>query len=63
MKIKISSGTPEVAVAGLGLIKTNEWVEVTKKQSDDFEEIHGRPLAESFAVQKTTKSKPKKEAS
>lgn len=61
MKIKVVSGTPKVAVNGLGLIKTNEWYEVTKEQEEAFERIHGRKLSEAFEVKKETK--PKKEAS
>lgn len=63
MKIKIVSGTPEVAVDGLGLVKTNDWHEVTKKQKEAFERIHGRKLSEAFEVKKETKVKTKKEAS
>lgn len=62
MKIKITSGTPKVGVTGLGMVKTNEWVTVTKEQEEAFERHHGRTVAESFEVQKETKTK-KKEAS
>ncbi len=61
MKIKIKSGTPEVSVAGLGLVKTNEWITVTKEQEEAFERVHGRFVGEAFEVKKETK--PKKEAS
>ena len=61
MKIKISSGSPEVGVAGLGLVKTNEWVTITKEQEEAFERHHGRTVAESFETKKETKTK--KEAS
>jgi len=62
MKIKITSGTSEVGVAGLGMVKTNEWVTITKEQEAAFERHHGRSVRESFEVQKETKTK-KKEAS
>ena len=61
MRIKIISGTPEVSVTGLGLIRTNEWVTITKEQEEAFERYHNRTVAESFEVQKETKTK--KEAS
>lgn len=61
MKIKIVSGTPEVAVDGLGLVKTNDWHEVTKEQQEAFERIHGKKVSKAFEVKKETK--PKKEAS
>ncbi len=61
MKIKIVSGTPEVAVDGLGLIKTNDWHQITKKQEEAFERIHGKKVSEVFEVKKEIK--PKKEAS
>ena len=61
MKIKIDSGTPEVAIAGLGLVKTNDWQEITKEQEEAFERIHNKTVGEVFNVKKETK--PKKEAS
>jgi len=61
MKIRIVSGTPEVAVDGLGLIETNSWHEVTKEQEEAFERIHGKKLSEAFEVKKEVKVK--KEAS
>jgi len=61
MQIKIVSGTPEVAVVGLGLIQTNTWHEVTEEQIEEFERIHGRKLSDAFEVKKEIK--PKKEAS
>lgn len=61
MKIKIKSGTPEVGVPGLGLVKTNDWVSITKEQEEAFERIHGRTVEEAFETKKETK--PKKEAS
>lgn len=57
MKIKIMSGTPEVAVPGLGIIKTNDWHEVTMEQEEAFERFHDRKLSEAFEVKKETKSK------
>jgi len=61
MKIKIISGTPTVGVAGLGLMETNKWVTLTKKQEQDFERVHGKPVDEMFETKKEVK--PKKEAS
>ena len=61
MKIKIKSSTPEVSVTGLGLIKTNDWQEITKEQEEAFERIHGKPVSEAFEVKKEIKTK--KEAS
>ena len=60
MRVKIDSGTPEVSVAGLGLVSTNEWVTVTKEQEEAFERIHGKSVSEAFNTKKETK--PKKEA-
>jgi len=57
MKIKIESGTPEVSVAGLGLVKTNCWHEVTKEQEEAFERVHDKPVGEAFEVKKETKIK------
>lgn len=61
MKIKIISSGPKVAVPGLGIVKTNEWVTVTKEQQERFERIQGKPVSEAFDIKKETK--PKKEAS
>ena len=57
MKIKITSGTPKVAVAGLGIVATGEWIEVTKEQEEAFEVASGKKLKEAFQVQKETRSK------
>lgn len=61
MKIKINSGSPEVSVTGLGLVKTNKWVTITKEQEKAFERAHGKPVSEAFETKKETKTK--KEAS
>jgi len=60
MKIRIKSSSPEVAVVGLGLVKTNEWVEVTKAQEASFLRHRGMTLEESGYE---TKTATKKEAS
>lgn len=55
MIIKITSGTPEVGVPGLGLVKTNEWVTITKEQEEAFERYHNKTVAEAFEIKKETK--------
>ena len=66
MKVKVVGGAPSVAVPGLGIVNTNEWVEVTKEQEARFERVTGRTLEESktenFQVKKDVKVRIKKEA-
>jgi hypothetical protein len=62
VKIKIASGTPKVAVPGLGIVETGEWINITKEQEERFEMFSGQKLKDVFNVQKEKKS-TKKEAS
>ena len=66
MKVKVIGGAPSVAVSGLGVLATNEWVEVTDEQAAKFQRLTGKTLEESttknFQVKKETKVRTKKEA-
>lgn len=65
MKIRVTSASPEVAIVGLGLVKTNEWIEVTKDQVSKFERLQGKSLKDVIGIEtKTSTNKgTKKEAS
>jgi hypothetical protein len=58
MKVRYRSGAPSKEFTGLGTINTNEWVEVSKKAADAFQEAHGKTLQEAgFEVEMAKKNK------
>ena len=64
-KVKVTSGAPQVAVPGLGVLETGTWVEISKAQEATYERVTGKSLLESraknFEVKQETKKTTKKE--
>ncbi len=56
MKVRYGSGAPFMEFTGLGVIATNQWVEISKKAADAFKEAQGKTLEQAgFEVQQSSK--------
>ncbi len=62
MKVRFRSGAPSKEFTGLGVLTSNEWVEIPDKDAEAFKEAQGKTLQEAgFEVEMKTAKKPKEE--
>ncbi len=57
MKVRFRSGAPSKEFTGLGVLPSNEWVEVSEKDADAFKEAHGKTLKQAGFEVETKKTK------